>query len=202
MMSPVVATLGALSPLVVVLLGSAALGCMTVPVTAARAAPNNGVGVPIENRACKFGEATACAAACRHGNAESCNNLGAMSEIGEAVPKNLRTARSLYDQACTAGAIAGCVNARRLRAAMAEAAVEPPPPREAPGPAPTAIHAACGSPRDCSERCDGGDAASCKTLPGIHISGNVQIHGNVKMFGNVYLYGQDGESVSRPAERR
>jgi hypothetical protein len=36
-------------------------------------------------------------------------------------------------------------------------------------------------------RCGSGDPASCRALPGIHISGNVQIHGNVTMFGDVYL---------------
>jgi hypothetical protein len=36
-------------------------------------------------------------------------------------------------------------------------------------------------------RCNGGDRASCASLPGVHLNGNVQIHGNVVLFGDVFI---------------
>ncbi len=36
-------------------------------------------------------------------------------------------------------------------------------------------------------RCRGGDAESCRALPGVHLNGNVRLYGNVVIFGDVFM---------------
>ena len=77
---------------------------------------------------CEVGQYRVCSSRCIVGNGPSCNNLGAMYELGLVVPRDVGHALELYDRACAAGADAGCVNAKKLRGASSPAApVESPP---------------------------------------------------------------------------
>ena len=134
----------------------------------------------------EMGEVARCVGRCREGDAPSCNNLGAMSELGRGVEQDEARALTLYDDACARSAQAACFNAERLR--VKERAKEIPIETEPPAPAATDPNA-CSTHDECKKRCEGGDEVACHNLSGIHIQGNVQIEGNVKMFGDVYLYG-------------
>lgn len=79
----------------------------------------------------------------------------------------------------------------QLTAPMELASPAPPPPRR-----PIAVAASDGDERDpatpawshdARAACRAGDAASCRTLPGVHINGNVRIGGSVTIFGDVYV---------------
>lgn len=146
--------------LAAMVLGFVAVGCAARAATRPRATEAF-VAAP---RACQFGEAAACQLACDRGEALSCNNLGAMYEVGKGVEVDRERARELYRYACFAKAAPeACAN-------LVRAAPEPVAATE-PAPASTA--------GDC-----------CRGQPGIHISGNVEIHGNVTIYGDVFLYGQ------------
>ena len=120
-------------------------------------------------RVCQFGEVAACQLACDRGEALSCNNLGAMYEVGKGVAIDRDRARELYRYACFAKAAPeACANL--VRAA--------PEPVAATEPAPAPPTGEC-----------------CRGQPGIHISGNVEIHGNVTIYGDVFL---DGRPQGRP----
>lgn len=89
--------------------------------------PSNDTGV------CEVGQVTRCNTRCAEGNAPSCNNLGAMYELGAGVTRDLGHATRLYDRACAAGAAAGCINAQRLRGPTNRVTIVTTP---APAPAP------------------------------------------------------------------
>ncbi|MFO0617457.1 MAG: hypothetical protein U0414_32980 [Polyangiaceae bacterium] len=170
---------------------------------------------PAPPRTCDLGQIGACSARCNEGDGASCNNLGASLELGDGVRKDLAGAVGLYDQACTMGAEAGCANAARLRVPPPVPAVEAemPAPRapcdgdphpddascaKASSPVAQAPKQSCGSREECKAACTGGDAEACKTLPGIHLQGNVHISGDVKMFGDVYVYGAHAPDSAGP----
>ena len=168
--------------LVLVALGS--LGC-----AASRVEPATPTVVQVQAtaapRTCSFGDEAQCRAACDGADAPSCNNLGAMVEAALVPEASEERAAELYAQACRGGAVAGCVNARRLASRRLEPAPPPPaPPAQVePAAAPTV------SLEEQRTQCMRGDRAACDILPGIHISGNVHIHGNVVMLGDVFLDG-------------
>ena len=62
-----------------------------------------------------MGELASCAGRCNDGEALSCNNLGAMYEMGSGVDVDMARALEFYDQACAGGADGGCQNGVRLR---------------------------------------------------------------------------------------
>jgi TPR repeat protein len=153
---------------------------------------------PTHAASCTFeDDAAVCQRLCTRGDAVSCNNLGAMVELGRLVARDEARALSLYRDACLAGADAACINRDRLlarakREQPAEAAppAEPPAAELPPPPLPAPPAKAAVNLTEARARCAAGEAASCDLLPGIHIHGNVEIHGNVKIFGDVYLHGK------------
>lgn len=147
---------------------------------------------PPSEAACEFGDALTCAKNCVVGDAPSCNNLGAMYEVGEGVEVDRTRAIALFHDACVAGAKVGCYNERRLLQAvqpptvtMASASATPVA-STSPTPAPSETREP--SLEERKAQCAQGNADACRTLPGVHISGNVHIHGNVTVFGDVYIY--------------
>jgi hypothetical protein len=174
------------------------------------------IPAPDPPRTCDLGEIGACAGRCNGGDGPSCNNLGASLELGKGIALDKIAALSLYDRACSMEAEAGCVNAARLRlpAPPPEVDREKPTMHDPCGVYPPPDDGTCGSPRGpvearpvsrgcesrekCKEACDAGDQEACKTLPGIHISGNVHIQGNVEMFGDVYVYGEQASGLAHP----
>lgn len=80
-----------------------------------------------EQTVCEVGELAQCTGRCEAGDGASCNNLGAMYELGQGVDQDLGRAAELYARACSLGADGGCQNATRLRTPA------PPAPRPDPG---------------------------------------------------------------------
>lgn len=68
-----------------------------------------------EHAVCEVGELAQCTGRCQEGDGASCNNLGAMYEMGSGVEMDLGRALQNYDLACQSGADGGCQNAARLR---------------------------------------------------------------------------------------
>lgn len=95
------------------LVGGCAIRTRTVVV--ARPAPTP-VVVARPSATCTFGHARECSAYCARGSGTSCNNLGAMFELGHGVSADPPRALRLYRRACSYGAPAGCTNANRLAA--------------------------------------------------------------------------------------
>jgi len=104
------------------------------------AAPETATVPASSGAVCLFGEVKRCTESCQAGSAESCNNLGAMYEVGEGVARDEARARELYSQACEAKARAACVNLERLGDGPTDKPVPPPPPpySSQPPPAPVA----------------------------------------------------------------
>lgn len=80
---------------------------------------------------CEVGELAACAGRCNDGEALSCNNLGAMYEMGSGVDADMARALEFYDKACAGGADGGCQNGVRLRNMPAPTAAPTPAPAPA-----------------------------------------------------------------------
>jgi TPR repeat protein len=70
---------------------------------------------------CELGRFRECSLRCSAGDAPSCDNLGAMYELGMTVPREPERARDLYERACKGGAGGGCTNAARMTNAMIRA---------------------------------------------------------------------------------
>lgn len=68
-----------------------------------------------EHAVCEVGELAQCTGRCQEGDGASCNNLGAMYEMGSGVEMDIGRALQNYDLACRSGADGGCQNANRLR---------------------------------------------------------------------------------------
>jgi hypothetical protein len=153
--------------------------------------PQQAVAEPLG--ACTYGELASCSQRCAAGSGQSCNNLGAMEELGKGTARDSEAALRHYDRGCDLIGEAACYNATRLRQALATTAPGDDvydAPRSSPAEAPkvTADPEPCASHDECRAQCRAGTAESCRALPGVHIAGNVRIHGNVTVFGDVYVY--------------
>jgi len=74
---------------------------------------------------CAMGDVKHCTTRCYAGNGPSCDNLGAMLELGSGVGRDVPRALSFYDRACAIGAEGGCINSARLRGVHPVAPGEP-----------------------------------------------------------------------------
>jgi TPR repeat protein len=108
-------------------LASSLEGCLSWGVAVAVAAdppPSEGVeGEALARPAagvCEVGELERCSARCIEGDAPSCNNLGAMYELGLVGAPDLARALEFYERACAGGASGGCTNAARFQRSILE----------------------------------------------------------------------------------
>ncbi len=131
---------------------------------------------------CSFGDLRECVEGCLAENPFSCDNLGAMYELGRGVDSDEETARSLYRSACGARADGACWNLARL--ARTEGAAD-------------AAEAICegGDVSACAAQCLVGVGAGCEALASMYEAGH-GVPRDARTAWRLYLFACDAGLAS------